>query len=91
MQSDRAGWTAATMEAACGPTNFGRDMADDLDPGHMVRFCHEILPEMLIEACGAAASEADSSQASPSHLLSTCSSTRTCSDRHAEFALIVAG
>src|SRR6266851_6606070 len=32
-----------------------RDMADDPDPGHMARFCGEILPEMLVEACGVAA------------------------------------
>lgn len=26
-------------------------MADNPDPGHMVQFCHEILPGMLVEAC----------------------------------------
>jgi hypothetical protein len=30
-------------------------MADDPDPKHMARFCGEILPEMLVEACGVAA------------------------------------
>jgi hypothetical protein len=33
-------------------------MADDPDPEHMVRFCREILPGMLVEACGVAASDA---------------------------------
>jgi hypothetical protein len=33
-------------------------MADDPDPGHMVQFCREILPEMLFEACGVAAPDA---------------------------------
>ena len=33
-------------------------MADDPDPEHMVRFCREILPGMLVEACEAAAPDA---------------------------------
>ena len=33
-------------------------MADDPDPELMVRFCREILPGMLVEACGAAAPDA---------------------------------
>ncbi len=33
-------------------------MADGPDPGHTVRFCHEILQEMLVEACGVAAPDA---------------------------------
>ena len=33
-------------------------MADDPDPEHMVRFCREILPGMLVEVCGAAAPDA---------------------------------
>ena len=33
-------------------------MADDPDPGHMIRFCREILPGMLVEACGVAATDA---------------------------------
>ena len=33
-------------------------MANDPEPGHMARFCREILPEMLIEACGVAAPDA---------------------------------
>ena len=35
-----------------------RGMADDPDPGHMIRFCREILPGMLVEACGVAATDA---------------------------------
>jgi len=34
------------------------DMTEGPDPGHMVRFCREILPGMLVEACGAAAPDA---------------------------------
>ena len=33
-------------------------MADDPDPELMARFCREILPGMLVEACGAAAPDA---------------------------------
>ena len=33
-------------------------MTDGPDPGHMARFCHEILPGMLVEACGVAAPDA---------------------------------
>jgi hypothetical protein len=33
-------------------------MTNGPDPGHMVRFCHEVLPGMLTEACGVAASDA---------------------------------
>lgn len=33
-------------------------MADDPDPEHMARFCREILPGMLVEACEAAAPDA---------------------------------
>jgi len=33
-------------------------MTDDPDPGHMVRFCREVLPGMLADACGVAAPDA---------------------------------
>src|ERR1039457_5911172 len=33
-------------------------MSDDPDPGHMARFCREILLEMLTGACGVAAPDA---------------------------------
>jgi hypothetical protein len=33
-------------------------MAEDPDPGRMTHFCHEVLPEMLIEACGVATPDA---------------------------------
>jgi hypothetical protein len=33
-------------------------MADDPDPGHMARFCREILPGILVEASGVAAPDA---------------------------------
>jgi hypothetical protein len=36
----------------------GEDMTEGPDPGHMLRFCREILPGMLVEACGAAAPDA---------------------------------
>jgi hypothetical protein len=33
-------------------------MSDDPDPGHMVRFCREVLPGMLVDACGVAPPDA---------------------------------
>jgi hypothetical protein len=33
-------------------------MSDDPDPGHMVRFCREVLPGMLVDACGIAPPDA---------------------------------
>ena len=33
-------------------------MSDDPDPGHMARFCREVLPGMLVDACGVAPPDA---------------------------------